>query len=86
MMANWYALWYGGASYAQPQLEDIEEFESLDAATEEFERRAWVSNKRYPAVDSTATMYLFAHYPTEDMYPDMIIKFSEANKVVIEVL
>lgn len=80
-----YGLWFGGSSYSLPTVEDVDFFETVENAVDEFFART--KNQRvYPCVDEdTCLMQLFIdNDPREarDPYPDFELKFN--NGVVIK--
>jgi hypothetical protein len=80
-----YALWHGGSSYAVPTVpEDVEQFDSIKAATDAFWRYGDHDPYR-PCVDSDAEMWLFFAFPDErDAYPDRIVKYGPRGGIVVE--
>ena len=63
-----YAQWFGGSSYAAPEADDYELFDSLGEAKREFERRADPWETYYPCVDDV---------PADDGGPIMLVWFGE---------
>lgn len=81
-------LWHGGASYAHGSVEeDIEHFDSIKAALEDFDSRADSSRTYYPCVERDTpdnggqSAWLFFSNPNDegngpgDPYPDRIIEY-----------
>jgi hypothetical protein len=89
-----WTLWYGGASYAAPGVDDIEEFSSLADAKEIFRLRcdcgAWLGTPLYtPCVDAETTrMHVFHHDPREeapvDLYPDRVLAMGPRGGIRVE--
>jgi hypothetical protein len=81
-----WGLWYGGGSYAAPEVErDTEEFDSIKQAKAVFEHRAG-SDPFYPVVDESTEMWLFFADPRlmDDVYPDRILKIGPRGGVNLE--
>lgn len=81
-----YGLWYGGPSYRQPYMEDLEEFESLEKAKKVFESRLY-NQREFPDVsEEDCVMQIFFDDPSDsyDPYPDLLLKFN--NEEVVEEL
>jgi len=77
-----YGLWYGGSSYSAPSVEDVEFFETVEQAIDEFFRRK--NNQRvYPCVDEeTCSMQIFIDNDPRvalDPYPDSELVFSNGS-------
>lgn len=77
-------LWHGGSSYAHSELDDVEEFASLRALLDSFDRRADSWNTYYPCVerepaeDGGQSAWIFFYDPREasgDPYPDRIAEY-----------
>jgi hypothetical protein len=94
-----YALWHGGSSYSQGELDqDLEVFDSITAAKAEFETR--YRSGRYntftyadgrsnrddtPAVDESASMFVYLADPRgdSDPYPDRLIEIGPRGGVKV---
>lgn len=83
-------LWHGGASYAEPEVDDAEEFDSLQELCDAFERRTWSSETYYPCVsddqpeEGGPVGWVFLSDPREhagDLYPDRLINFGPRGGV-----
>ena len=82
------AAWHGGNSYSHPSVDDIESFDSIEAAKKEFRRRRHGHDSYYPLVDNDSYMLIFlaeSHpYSTELKSldnPDYILTFTERGTV-----
>lgn len=73
---KYYGLFHGGHSYAHPELDQAEEFSSIAHARRTMAERASGRDRKFPTVDETAEMHLYAGNPAEmrDPYPDRVIK------------
>lgn len=83
-----YMTWHGGHSYAVPYASDREELASVAAARELFESRYYNRDGTTPAVDDTATAWLFFTDPadTDDPYPDRIVEIGPRGGIRVSLV
>lgn len=79
-----YGLWFGGSSYSLPTVEDVEFFDSVELAIDDFFART--RNQRvYPCVnEDSCSMQLFIDNDPRialDPYPDFELKFKNGDVV-----
>lgn len=87
-----FMLWHGGASYAVPETDDAEQFDSLAELCRAFERRSWSSETYYPCVSNEPPeeggpqghVYLRDPRTVADPYPDRIVRFGPRGGLRLE--
>jgi hypothetical protein len=82
-----YMIWQGGLNYTPGDISDTEEFVSMQAAADEFARRARGGDPYYPCV-ADSEGHLFLTDPrtatSGDVYPDRIVTLGARGGVRIE--
>ena len=88
---KYYAMWFGGSSYAPPTDDDVEIFETLSELKEElrsrYHGRDTKKNLATPAVDETTKFWVWFEDPSDrrvEGYPTWIVKMQPHIGPVIE--
>lgn len=84
-----FAMWYGGTNYAmfdRHEKSDIEDFESIDHAIQEFEGRAKFQMPYYPCVDELTEMHVFKENPfgLDDYEAEWVLRIDHNGETQIE--
>lgn len=81
-----FAQFYGGSSYAAPDVDDVEEFQSLAAASDALRERIAGQDSYFPAVSDDAQFTIFFYDPRGefDAYPDRIIRRGPRGGMITE--
>ena len=87
-----YMLWHGGSSYSVGGYDDIESFDSLGIARDEFELRTRSHMTFYPCVSTdtpdnggpSAWIFLYSKPDDNgDLYPDRVMEFGPRGGIQI---
>tara|TARA_R100000656_G_scaffold111326_1_gene83320 strand:+ start:334 stop:585 length:252 start_codon:yes stop_codon:yes gene_type:complete len=76
-------LFYGGSSYAFPEGNEVEHFNSIKEAKEEMISRK-ENQYRYPCLDPKMICSIGTLNDLTDIYPDFILKMNKNENVIKE--